>query len=248
MASFDPLFFLHRRKFTDADSRLGTSRTPPLKPFEILVFAAFLVSMAGFPRAAYGLNPMYHYTVIAEDGQALATGETISTIEPYVSVNESGHVAFIAKIDTGDQLLVGWNEIDPFNVSQSPTERNFDFPQINNQNRIVTRELRSGNSLIRVWNLNNPAAFTLIASTTLSAFSQVTIPTIGNTKEPADQYLVGFWEEKAICPSTTGPMIRVGGTNRTGWPICRERPWPVSGPIQPTPKNGPSWPNIRAQR
>ena len=156
-----------------------------------LLLIVFCV-VIGSPHPVLGHNPMYSYTVIAEEGLVTGSGELISAIEPMVSINEEGQVAFIGRVNDGDQLFVGRDPLDPVNLSQSPEGRNFDFPQINNRNRIVTRDLYNGQSLVRVWNLHNPGDYTIIASSTLSAFSQLTLPTIGNTALQTTSPLVGF--------------------------------------------------------
>ncbi len=165
----------------------------PLKSFSnknvlcwLIVFGIFL------PGVAHSINPMYEYTVIAKENLLTGGGEFISAIDPEVSVNEDGFVSFVATIDDGTQLMVGQDPFNPENISRSPGGRNFDFPQINNQGRIITRELLSGNSLIRSWNIHNPGDSTIIASSTLSAFSQLTLPTIGNTELPTAPPIVGF--------------------------------------------------------
>ena len=149
------------------------------------------------PRLA--ASPFYEFTIIAEDGSLAPSGGVLSGIEPNVSVNERGEVAFIGKVPTGvpaqlmEQLLVGFNALAPENISLSPSARNFDFPQINNQGRVVTRELAGGYSVVRVWDAGNPGAFSLIQSSTAnSVFSQVTLPALGDTTRPADRPLVPF--------------------------------------------------------
>lgn len=149
------------------------------------------------PRLA--ASPFYEFTIIAEDGSLAPSGGVLSGIEPNVSVNERGEVAFIGKVPTGvpaqpmEQLLVGFNALAPENISLSPGARNFDFPQINNQGRVVTRELAGGYSVVRVWDAGNPGAFNLIQSSTAnSVFSQVTLPALGDTTRPADRPLVPF--------------------------------------------------------
>lgn len=141
----------------------------------------------------------YDFTLIAADGSPAPGGGTLSEVEPNVSVNEDGDVAFIAKVpgvsssDSFEQLLVGRPGLALENVSQGTGIRNLDFPQINNQGRIVTRELAGGNTVVRVWNVRNPGAYHLIQSTTRqSAFAQLTLPAIGDTTTHTIAPLVTF--------------------------------------------------------
>jgi len=143
-------------------------------------------------QPAFGLSPLYEYTVIAHEGMHTVEGEYIAGIKPEVSVNEHGWVAFIGTIDSGNQLMVGREALNPLNLSQSPGGRNFGYPQINNHNRVVSRELYAGNSIVRVWNVRNPGAYNIIASTAPSVFSQLTNPTLGNTLLPTTSPNVGF--------------------------------------------------------
>jgi len=151
-------------------------------------------------RTALGLSPLYEYAVIAREGMHTSHGEYIAGIRPEVSVNEHGWVAFIATMETGSNLFAGLAPYDPVNISMSKDERQFGFPQINNQDVIVSRELLSGNSAVRIWRVKNPGDFTLLASSTLSAFSQLTLPTIGNTPFANSQPLVGFLGREGDLP------------------------------------------------
>ena len=141
----------------------------------------------------------YDFTVIAADNSPAPGGGVLTGVEPNVSVNEDGEVAFIASVPTGtppqpmEQLLLGFDALAPVNISRSPSARNFDFPQINNQGLIVDRELAGGFSVIRVWDSRLPGRFNLIQSTTRqSDFSQLTLPGISDTPTFLDEPLVSF--------------------------------------------------------
>lgn len=151
-------------------------------------------------QPALALSPLYDYTVIAREGLHTGAGEFIAGIKPEVSVNEHGWVAFIATMDPGSNLFAGHAPGAPINISMSKDSRQFTFPQINNQGVIVARELMSGNGVVRTWRVTNPGDFRLLASTTLSAFSQLTLPTIGNTAFANSQPLVGFLGREADLP------------------------------------------------
>lgn len=154
--------------------------------------AGWLVAaaLACLPEAA-ALHPTYHYDVVAADGMSTSDGFTLVAIESEVSVNEVGRVAFTARIGDGDQLVVGRHAADLRNISRAPAGRNFSYPQINNQDWVITRELLSGNSAIRRWDARNPGAGHLVASTTLSAFTQVSNPVLANFAErnPAEPFV-----------------------------------------------------------
>jgi hypothetical protein len=154
--------------------------------------APIAVLMMLCQRPAFGLSPLYDYTVIARDGLQTAGGDDIVGIKPEVSVNEHGWVAFIGTKDPGSNLYAGHAPCAPINISMSVDARQFGFPQINNHGTIVARELLAGNSVVRTWRLANPGDFTLLASTTLSAFSQLTLPTIGNMAFANSVPIVGF--------------------------------------------------------
>lgn len=151
-------------------------------------------------QPAWGLSPLYEYTVIAREGMHTVEGEYIAGIRPEVSVNEHGWVAFIATMDPGSNLFAGQAPYNPVNISLSGDARQFGFPQVNNQGVIVARELLSGNSAVRTWRINNPGDFTLLASSTLSAFSQLTLPTIGNMPFANSQPIVGFLGREGDLP------------------------------------------------
>jgi hypothetical protein len=149
---------------------------------------------------AFGQSPYYDFTVIAKKGDSTDRAEEITSIKPEVSVNEEGRVVFVGYLDTGvNNVLMGdgrWRWVT--NISISPSG-NYGFPQINNQGIIVARELHAGQSAVETWNANNPGAHTLIASTTLSAFSQLTLPVIGNSWGN-QQPLVGFLGREEDAP------------------------------------------------
>ncbi|MEZ5301866.1 MAG: hypothetical protein R3F11_14635 [Verrucomicrobiales bacterium] len=75
-------------------------------------------------------------------------------VEPNVSVNEEGTSPYR---QSWAALTNCWSPAnrERSNISRAPTGANFDFPQINNAGRIVTRELSGGHSVVRLW---KPAA------------------------------------------------------------------------------------------
>lgn len=174
-----------------ARHRLPQRRSPGAGfPFW-LRHAAWLSVLVG-ASAVHGLSPLYEYSLIAREGMATVEGDPLIGIGPEVSVNEGGWVAFVARMDPGSNLIVGQSTNDLRNISRSHDARNFGFPQINNQNVVVTRELLGGRSVVHTWRATNPGDHTVIASTALSQFTQLTIPTLGNTERASDPPLVGF--------------------------------------------------------
>ena len=166
------------------------------KHLPISVQAAFLFIVALFPwnwASSFPQSPFYEFTIVAEKGSPLVGGGTIDAIEPGVSINERTETAFLAQLADGStQVVVARLRHGLVNLSQAPAGRNFNFAQINNQGRVVARELYAGNSLVRMWNAANSGDSQIIASSTLSDFSQITMPTLGNTATPEAQPLVGF--------------------------------------------------------
>lgn len=162
---------------------------PPGRSAGFRVIFWVIIAMAG---PAWALNPIYQYTVVAAGGMSTSDGHVLAGIESDVSVNEQGRVAFIARIGNGEQLIVGRTPADLRNLSRSPDGRNFSFPQINDRDLVVTRELYAGQGVIRVWNAHNPGAFNIVASTTLSPFSQLTCPTIGNGTMGGIPWVAGY--------------------------------------------------------
>lgn len=167
-----------------------TPRHPPSGRIRALL-SALLLGAAG-TLAPARQSPFYQFTPIAHEGMATPAGETLESIEGKVSVNERGAVAFIADVDGANQLFVGSIENAPVNLSRSPSARNFDFPQVNNHGRVVTRELAGGNSVVRVWNQAAPGSYDIVATTSTTGFGQLTLPVIGNTTDPTDPPQVGF--------------------------------------------------------
>ncbi len=188
-----------KERIRRSDLRRGRRIAAPAVRSCIAAIAAF--SALVFSRApALGLSPFYEYAVIAHEGMHTGEGEYLAGIKPEVSVNEDGWVAFIATMDPGSNLFAGQAPYDAVNISMSKGSQQFTFPQINNHGVIVTRELLSGNSVVRTWRLSNPGDFTLLASTTLSAFSQLTLPTIGNMLFPNSDPIVGFLGREGDLP------------------------------------------------
>jgi hypothetical protein len=139
-----------------------------------------------------GSSVLYDFSLIARQGMTTVDGYHIEGISPEVSVNEYGNVAFIATMGPGSNLMVGRDTNSLRNISRSTDARFYGFPQINNQNVVVTRELMGGGGVVRTWRASNPGEFTILASTALSQFTQFTVPTLGNTDLPEHHPLVGF--------------------------------------------------------
>lgn len=163
------------------------------KPLHIpprLIFCVLVALLGSGPVPAQ--YPVYYeYETIAHDTLSV-NGETIDTIESKVSVNEMGQVAFMGNVGEMRQVFVGDSYLTPLNISHYKSPRNVDFVQINNQGRVVVRELSAGHSLVRVWNAHSPGAYNLLATTTTTGFGQITIPTIGNADGLAKPPMVGF--------------------------------------------------------
>ena len=208
-----------------------------------LLFIRLLLVAAALGMTPVGAqSPFYEFTLIAWEGLMAPVDGTITGIEANVSINEEGFVAFIGAVTSGeppvtmDQLFVGNADWNLSNVSQSPTPRNFDFPQINNQGRVVTRELAGGHSVVHVWWMSNPGAFDTIATTTTSAFSQLTMPTLGNTNDVLDKPLVSFlgriadldfglYANDTLKPNTQDFVSPLTGTRLAGFRSATAASW-----------------------
>ncbi|MBI3468480.1 MAG: tandem-95 repeat protein [Planctomycetes bacterium] len=102
------------------------------------------------------LSDFYDLTVIAQTGQQTATaGQTITAINAFTSLNDSGQVAFVANVTDGSALLAGDGSAAPRIIGFPPNStRTYSFPQINNAGIVVVREQLTGsppNSFIGTW-------------------------------------------------------------------------------------------------
>jgi hypothetical protein len=129
--------------------------------------------------------------VLAKTGDQTSTGETINSIDPSISINDNGRVAFVADVSgasgAGSALLAddGATATTLISFSNPSSIRTFAFPQINNAGQVAVRDRVStlNDSFIRTWDSNNPGQFNVVAGTNEAAgdmFDSVTLPTLGN--------------------------------------------------------------------
>src|SRR5262245_23902597 len=137
------------------------------------------------------LSVFYDLEVLAKTGDQTATGETINSIDPLISMNDNGRVAFVADVSgssgTGSSVLVddGASPSSLISFANPNSLRTFAFPQINNAGQVVVRDRIStlNDSFVRTWDSNNPGQFNIVAGTNETAgdtFDSVTLPTIAN--------------------------------------------------------------------
>ena len=117
----------------------------------------FMADLPMPPRAA-AVTEFYTFTVVGQTGQAGLTG-----IMDNPSINDAGTVAFTAQLATGQAIFVGDGSSAPVNITpgfQSATRRFSRAVQINNANQVVAQDSVSGSTFVRIWDANNPGAFT----------------------------------------------------------------------------------------
>ena len=166
------------------------SLTPSVSLFGFVFVLVFLLECVLGPQSVQGRSVLYDYTLVAQEGWSVS-GRGLREISPEVSVNEDGNVALVAFTDPGSNLFVGRNAESLRCISGSTDARFYGFPQINNHNVVVTRELLGGRSVVRTWSIAS-GQVTIVASTALSDFTQLTVPTLGNSALANDHPLVGF--------------------------------------------------------
>jgi len=138
-----------------------------------------------------GGSPFYDVALLAETGSVTDRGEAIADIKSEVSVNELGRVAFLAQADGVSNVLLADGVDPPVNLSLAPEGVQHAFPQVNNVDQVVCRELRAGKSVVRLWHASSPGFGELITST-LGPWTFVTLPTLSNVAGPGEQPLVAF--------------------------------------------------------
>lgn len=183
----------------------------------VLVFSMLVLEQ----RLAFGLGPHYEFTTIARVGDKTDRGETITSIEPEISINPKGLVVFVGMLNgEAENVLLSEGRSDIVNISQSPP-RNWSFAQINNQDIIVARVLLSGRSMVSTWRANNPGDYDIIATTIYSAFSQLTLPTLADSQQKQPP-LIAFLGREGDLPFNLW-------VNDTGRPNEQERVALLSG-------------------
>jgi hypothetical protein len=141
--------------------------------------------------AAFALSPFYEWQTIAKKGDTTNLGETITGFDPEVSVNEKGKVAFVAAFSKGSDVVVG-NAVDPLqNLTWSAALgrfTNYDFAMINNQDRVVARDMNNGVMGLMWLDVNAPGQRNVFVGCHISDFSQLTLPVIANELSSARPY------------------------------------------------------------
>jgi hypothetical protein len=141
-------------------------------------------------------SPFYEWSVVAKKGDQTSVGETIEGIDPEVSVNENGLVVFVGNFKGGSDVIAGTGRTNLQNLTWSVSRNrlaNYDFPQINNLNRVVVRELREGRSAIMWMDVAAPGNRVIVADANYGAspFVQVTLPVLAN-QNPNQPPFIGF--------------------------------------------------------
>ncbi len=94
----------------------------------------------------------YSFDLIAD------TSGAISGFENTTSINDSGLVAAIGQFDSIEDLLVGNGESPIKNLSSNFNVTFTPGIEINNNNKVVARDISGGGSVIRLWDENNPGS------------------------------------------------------------------------------------------
>ncbi|MGD9635429.1 MAG: Calx-beta domain-containing protein, partial [Pirellulales bacterium] len=121
------------------------------------------------------LSVSYDFDVMARTGETDNLGESIQTISGNVSINDSGRVAFVADvaetIGTRSAVLVSDGLVPAKTSFPSNTgSRSFGFPQINNSNVVIARDIGSNTFFVREWDSEtSPGVFETVARASLAA-------------------------------------------------------------------------------
>jgi Ca2+-binding RTX toxin-like protein len=105
------------------------------------------------------------YKVIAKTGDSITSLGSLTGFGNSPSINDSGYIAFVGKSGSSSDLLVDNNVGQITNLSVPYSDQFASAVQINNQNKVVARNLRaSGNSGLWLWDFNNPNSFQTVAT------------------------------------------------------------------------------------
>jgi Ca2+-binding RTX toxin-like protein len=105
------------------------------------------------------------YKVIAKTGDNITSLGSLAGFGNSPSINDSGYIAFVGKSSLYSDLLVDNSVGKISNLSVPYTDQFASAVQINNQNKVVARNLRaSGNSGLWLWNFDNPTSYQIVAT------------------------------------------------------------------------------------
>lgn len=174
--------------------RISKEKIPMNRSFIISALAVLAVMLV--QACSISASPFYQYQVVAAAGQIGITG-----IGKYVSINDSGNVAFVGKLAGGEAIFIGGSvplrNITPGFVA---SDRFFgDTVQINDVNYIASQMkvlATPAKTFIHVWNGNTADSSIEIAAGGIApnddysaVFSQ---PTISNTNNYSDVVFSAF--------------------------------------------------------
>jgi hypothetical protein len=198
--------------------------------------AAAICALVGSGSASASLY--YDLDIAAQTG----VGGLVIIESNAISINDSGRVAFIGDTSASagfEGVYVQDPGGAPTLVSFSPTTSTRTFGpglEINDNDQVIARDVFSGESLMRLWNSNVPASFTLLARSSTSPYSSLGLwPAVNNSGAGvwgafnANQYL--------ILPHLTPPAneFLVGNTFATRPAIANDNK--VVGRLGPAANN-----------
>lgn len=103
----------------------------------------------------------YLYKTVAKTSDSVTSGGSLTGFADTTSLNDSGLVAFIGKIGSIQDLLVGDGSNPNRNLSSNYNYNSIFASgiEINNNNQVVAVDRGDGFSAIRLWDANNPGSF-----------------------------------------------------------------------------------------
>ncbi|MFP6621237.1 MAG: hypothetical protein VB877_17975, partial [Pirellulaceae bacterium] len=111
------------------------------------------------------LTVFYDLEVVAEVGGLTSAGDTITAIDPEVSINDRGRVSLVAAINNGDDaVLIGNAQSSPLNVSSGVVSSSGDYqlPQIDNDSQILVQTEIAAAQTILSLDGNTPGTATML--------------------------------------------------------------------------------------
>ena len=108
------------------------------------------------------LSVFYDFEVLAQTQPG-----GLSSIEPAVSINDSGNVAFVAS-DSGGQGIYFHNGTTLTEIATDPSFSYGRELQLNNTNEVGAVRIRSGTRTARIWDATSPNSTVRIAQSTVS--------------------------------------------------------------------------------
>ena len=98
-------------------------------------------------------GPYYKIEVLAQTGQETTAGATLTQIDAFPTINDSGTMAFLGTVAAGTTVFTADGTGDPIALAFSPVlSRNYASGiQINNAGQVVAEDQISGNYFVRLW-------------------------------------------------------------------------------------------------